>query len=230
MKNGDVCSVGNWVLIQPDVADPMVCCVEEILSPLSLDGETPQCASAVLLQCAIIVEIANTYHMPRVRLQGEFFLQQVTVGTYSSDEIMMLIPRQDILCTVNLQHNCVAHNCSLSVRGFARQERQVTSIEELGVRHTEPSDLILNTAQMRDAVHMHLLRVQTHPDEIDLTAAIFEGVKSEIDKRKGKMTPQDNSNATRQNRPSTRGHRALHHPVRSGRSSGRQRGRRGGRE
>ena len=85
MKNGDVCSVGNWVLIQPDVADPMVCRVEEILSPLSLDGETPQCASTVLLQCVIVVEIANTYHMPRVRLQGEFFLQQVTVGTYSSD-------------------------------------------------------------------------------------------------------------------------------------------------
>jgi len=81
LKNGDICSVGDWVLVRLDGAGPAVCRVDEILTPLSLNGQTPQCAGAVLLQRATLTEIAETYHMPKVYLEcNEFFLQPPVVG------------------------------------------------------------------------------------------------------------------------------------------------------
>ena len=85
LKNEDVCLVGNWVLIQSNDTCPAICHIEEILSPLDPDGQTPQYASAVLLRGTIVMGIADTYHMPRVRLkQDEFFLRPLEVGTWSS--------------------------------------------------------------------------------------------------------------------------------------------------
>ena len=82
---------------------------------------------------------------------------------------------------------------------------------------------------MRDAVHMHTLHVQINAEEIDLTDAIFQGVKSEIDKRKGRITPRDNSNIPHPNNLSTRGSRGSQHIVGNGHPSrGRRQGRRGG--
>ena len=86
---------------------------------------------------------------------------------------------------MNLQHDCVTHKCGLAAESFVRQERQLTSTEKWGIRHVNPSDLVLNMAQMRDAVYMQSLCVEVCLEEIDLNAAIFEGVKSQIDRRKG---------------------------------------------
>jgi hypothetical protein len=85
LENGDVCSVGDWVLIKRDDTDPMVCRIEEILSPRSLDGQIPQLAHAVLLQIAVVREITNPYCMPKIHLQqDEFFLQPPAVGIVAS--------------------------------------------------------------------------------------------------------------------------------------------------
>lgn len=82
LKNGDVCTVGDWVLVQSNATNPAVCRIEELLSPLLSDGKIPQYASAILVQHAVLTEVAEVYHMPRVRLvQDEFFLQPLTVGT-----------------------------------------------------------------------------------------------------------------------------------------------------
>lgn len=141
----------------------------------------------------------------------------------------MLIFNQDVYCVLNLQHDCVTHKCGFTVRGFVRQERQTTSVEERGIDHINPLDLVLNTARMRDAVHMHTLRTKIDTEEIDLVAAIFQGVKSEIDKRKGGVTPRDNSDAAQPSGVNARGRRASRHVAGNGRSSrGRRQGRRGG--
>ena len=71
--------------------------------------------------------------------------------------------------------------------------------------------------------------MEVNADEINLTAAIFQGVQSEIDRRKGETTRQDTLHVTRPNNSSTRGHHALQHIVGNGRSrGGRRRGVRGG--
>ena len=68
LKNGDVCSVNDWVLVQSNTANPAVCHIEEIISPLSPDSKTPQHASTVLVQHAILVGTAEVYQMLRVCL------------------------------------------------------------------------------------------------------------------------------------------------------------------
>ena len=49
---------------------------------------------------------------------------------------------------------------------------------------------------MRDVIHMRGLRTEVDADEIDLPAAIFQGVQSEIDRRKGEVARQDTSDIT----------------------------------
>jgi hypothetical protein len=132
------------------------------------------------------------------------------------------------VCAVNVQHNCITHKCGLVAQGFVRQERQATSVREQGIHHVNPSDLVLNTAKMRDVIHTHQFRAQLHEEEINLAAAIFDGVKSEIDRRKGTVVPQGSSDVAQQNNARGRGRRVSQHVVGNRRSSeGRQRGRRG---
>ena len=59
---------------------------------------------------------------------------------------MVLIVGQEIHCVLNLQHDCVTHKCGLTTQGFVRQECQATSVEEQGVHHVNPTDLVLNMA------------------------------------------------------------------------------------
>ena len=139
----------------------------------------------------------------------------------------MLIYGKDILCVANLQHNCAAHKSGLVAESFVCQERQLTSIEKWEVRHVDPSDLVLNMARMCDAVYMHPLRAKFCPEEVDLNAAIFEGVKSEIDGWKGGIIPQDNAVASQQI-VGAHGRRVPQHVVGNRRSlAGRQQGRQG---
>lgn len=54
--------------------------------------------------------------------------------------------------------------------------------------HSDPTDLLLNTARMRDAIHMEKLRFPIDPDLIQLDNAIHEGAAIEIDVRKAVAT------------------------------------------
>ncbi|KAH9915704.1 hypothetical protein B0H21DRAFT_662789, partial [Amylocystis lapponica] len=59
---------------------------------------------------------------------------------------------QDIVCTVNLFHNCAAHSCKITKTRVVRQERHATSRKENEIIHMErPNDLVLNLAQLRSA-------------------------------------------------------------------------------
>jgi hypothetical protein len=50
-----------------------------------------------------------------------------------------------------VQHNCAAHDCDTSGTRIVIQERQQTDQVASAVVHRTPSDLVLNTAKMRDA-------------------------------------------------------------------------------
>lgn len=53
------------------------------------------------------------------------------------------------------------------------------------VLHHNTNDLLLNTARMRDAVHMNQLRFPINPNSIDIENAVYEGAALEVDIRKG---------------------------------------------
>lgn len=91
LENGDACFVGNWVLAWGDATDPVICWIEEILSPLSMDGQIPQHTSAILLQHATLVDTTTEYCMPGVCLQNKFFLQPTSVGPISPNKVTALI-------------------------------------------------------------------------------------------------------------------------------------------
>jgi hypothetical protein len=65
---------------------------------------------------------------------------------------------QDILCTVNAQHNCSEHRCGTANTRDVYQEREKTDQTRPAVLHIMPQDVVLNTAQMRDAVHVQKFR------------------------------------------------------------------------
>ncbi|KAI0754107.1 hypothetical protein C8Q80DRAFT_346349 [Daedaleopsis nitida] len=89
---------------------------------------------------------------------------------------------ESILCTVNVQHNCAGHGCddSGTMPMFQERERVDTSTRA-AIRHIEPQDIMLNTAQMRDAKHVQVFRITPNPLERDY--AVFAGAKAEIDTR-----------------------------------------------
>ena len=132
LQNGDVCSVGDWVLVKSDATDPAVCRIEEILSPLSPDGKNPQCASAALLQRAVLTEIADVYRMPRVRLDPNgYFLQPfaVSIGTTSNRNAILILTRK--YSALQTSNTTVPHTNA----GLQHKVSFVRSIKSLLLKH-----------------------------------------------------------------------------------------------
>jgi hypothetical protein len=92
--------------------------------------------------------------------------------------------KKDLLCTVNIQHNCAQHKCQASGNQPVYQERQQTMHTVKAIQHlNQPNDLILNTAQMRDAVHLQKFCLTSEP--LDLEDVIMASAAREIKGRKG---------------------------------------------
>ena len=90
---------------------------------------------------------------------------------------------QDVTCTVNTQHDCYRHKCQTTGARYVYQERIQTEKTTPVVEHlTDPNDLILNTAQMRDAIHVQNFRIASTP--LDEERIIQESVARTINQRK----------------------------------------------
>ncbi|KAF8156763.1 hypothetical protein B0H34DRAFT_783108 [Crassisporium funariophilum] len=94
----------------------------------------------------------------------------------------------DVKCTVNVQHNCVEHLCTLANSRVVFQEREATENFHLGVRHIMPNDFVLNTAQMRDAKHILPCRPPFSP--LDREQIVLQAAKLKIVERKKKKAKQ----------------------------------------
>lgn len=64
------------------------------------------------------------------------------------------------------------------------EERELTAKTQPKIRHFVPHDIMLNTAQMRDAIHVQRFRIRA--TAIDREHAILAGAASEIEAQKGK--------------------------------------------
>ncbi|KAJ3926268.1 MAG: hypothetical protein NXY57DRAFT_863090, partial [Lentinula lateritia] len=60
----------------------------------------------------------------------------------------------DILCVVNVQHNCYDQKCPVKQTRTMYQEREISNEKEHRIEHIEPGSLILNMAQMRSAAYL----------------------------------------------------------------------------
>lgn len=92
-----------------------------------------------------------------------------------------------------MQHNCALHKCQADGTRSVFQERQLTTQTVPIVSHRGPaSDLILNTAQMRDAIHVQKFRVvsPTLNSEAILTASAAREVAIRKAKAATSKTPK----------------------------------------
>ncbi|KAI0638455.1 hypothetical protein C8Q77DRAFT_1188202 [Trametes polyzona] len=164
LKNGDRCIPGSMVIAEVTgrPGQTMVGRVDEILTPLGSLNDFNRQADRVLLHCAQVSRPAGSYGCPYIDLQPQ----------------RILIPTLDVLCTVNVQHDCQAHQCAASGSLDVRQERQLTGSKKACIVHVEPSDgLILNICQMRDARHLKVYRPVAptfDPDQVVLAAVAQE--------------------------------------------------------
>lgn len=119
-----------------------------------------------------------------------------------SEATLLTIP-QDLLCTVNTQHDCDTHKCTTSGFRYVYQERVRTQRRAPIVQHLKsPDDLILNMAQMRDAIHLQ--KFQIPPAVLYEPAIIDASVRHVIDKRKKR---KEDAEKEVSGQPSMRGNR-----------------------
>ncbi|KAF8139364.1 hypothetical protein K438DRAFT_2117929, partial [Mycena galopus ATCC 62051] len=146
--NGDICGAGDWV-VWDEFIEPMrtnytrIGCVVEIIKAVGSQARRDGTANFVLLSRAIIGDAHDLYKMRHL---------QPIPNEYKCVEI------RDIKCTVNIQHNCADNKCRSTRTKAIFNEREQISDRALAVEHVSPSDLIINTGQMRDAASLNSLR------------------------------------------------------------------------
>ncbi|KAI0631172.1 hypothetical protein C8Q77DRAFT_1279900 [Trametes polyzona] len=161
LKNGDKCAPGSFVIAT------VVGLVEEIVTPAGSILELHRQADRVLLRLAAASRPAGSYGVPYIDLEAA----------------RVLLPAQDILCTVNVQHDCSTYKCAATGTIDVRQERQVTGLKKASVIHNQPSDGILfNIAQMRDA--RHLLPYRPVAPTLNSDAVVMAAVAKEVNSQK----------------------------------------------
>ncbi|KAH8081293.1 hypothetical protein BXZ70DRAFT_1068335 [Cristinia sonorae] len=165
LDNGDKCSVGSSFAIFRDLTRAGATAVGRIEEVLLVQG-SPEAMSLrpsyILIQEADISTAADGYQMPAVKLNHIYSVRLL----------------EDILCTVNVQHNCAAHQCDLSGQRPIFQERVRTQQTQAAISHSVPTDLVLNTAQMRDAALLQPFRIDS--PVLDTEAIIMASVAREI--------------------------------------------------
>ncbi|KAH9945634.1 hypothetical protein B0H21DRAFT_693918 [Amylocystis lapponica] len=172
LENGDLCRIGQYVIARaPGThADTYMGCVEEIVQVAGSAQDLRSQPDMILVRRANASESADTYRMPRVTLESHWHMTLLA----------------DLLCTVNVQHNCTANHCGIMASRTVWQERQRTDQTQTAVTHNNPADLVLNTAQMRDAVHVQHFRIHSpilDPDHIIHTSAAREVTAQKVTMR-----------------------------------------------
>ncbi|KAG6913997.1 hypothetical protein DXG01_002988 [Tephrocybe rancida] len=164
VSNGDICQSGSWVIFNTSLNKTLLAgrVIEIIQVVESLEARLGKC-SFVVVAPSISSEPDDHYWMPHLELLPP--------------TSWLTLEASDIKCTVNVQHNCAKHSCTLGTEIAIIEERENTGQSYMGVLHKVPEDLILNTAQMRDAVHItpfHPRMPQFNREEVITRAALLE--------------------------------------------------------
>ncbi|KAF5384421.1 hypothetical protein D9615_003216 [Tricholomella constricta] len=167
-QNGDVCSLTSFILVRCGGGVPMIARLLEILQLHGRGVHFDGCASMLLVEDYRVAGIAPVYGLPAIQKQS----------------LVLVHNPKSILCSVNVQHNCAANHCDLSATEVIREERQMTDRTRRAVKHFSPHDIMLNTAQMRDALHVQHFRIP--PQRLDRAKAILEGATRETNQQKAK--------------------------------------------
>lgn len=175
LHNGDPCQLGQHVIIQRSPQEgqapfpPFIARVHEILHHIGSVDYHRNCPDGVLVQTLAHVHPGSTCSllMPQLVLQDEWSFVRLS----------------EVLCTVNTPHNCCKYQCPTTGIRHVYQERVQTTQTNPAVEHvSNPDDLILNIAQMRDATYLQQFRIPPIP--LDPSKIIQESAACAIDQRR----------------------------------------------
>ncbi|KAF7358543.1 hypothetical protein MVEN_00905200 [Mycena venus] len=169
LLNGDPCVPHSFVIVKHPhrPGETFVARVEELIQQVGSIADFASKPDGVLLQKAIVDHARERYGMPSVQLAGEWSLHST----------------KDLLCTVNVQHNCMDNHCAATDSIPVYQERTKTAHTMARIAHTQNlHDLVLNTAQMRDAVLVQPYCLNSMP--MDFQRIVHQSVANEIGLRK----------------------------------------------
>ncbi|KAK6992397.1 hypothetical protein R3P38DRAFT_2570511 [Favolaschia claudopus] len=169
LQNNDVCNPGNFVIIRDpqNIGQTFVAQVCEIIQEKGSQAEYSSNPDGILVQRALVDQQQPRYGMPRLRLLDQW----------------SMLETNDLLCTVNVQHNCMDNHCAATATRAIFQERAKTNQTRSEVAHqTNIHDVVLNTAQMRDALHLQKYRVSSEP--LDLDSIVHASASKEIRARR----------------------------------------------
>ncbi|KAJ7110514.1 hypothetical protein C8R44DRAFT_833390 [Mycena epipterygia] len=136
LNGGDLADIGKYIIYQTtSTATPRVGRVEEIL----VEDLTSRLLGVLVSQCEIGPNI-----MP-------YSLPSCTVDTTSLSYHFL---RDELLCAINVVHNCAGNGCISSTTRQVIQEREIIADKfESELKHPiRPDDCFLNLAQLRSAV------------------------------------------------------------------------------
>ena len=107
---------------------------------------------------------------------------------------MISIILQKLVCVVNVQHNCAAHQCKVAQTRRVRQEREVLSTLAPTICHDVPDDLVLNCAQMRSYAYVQQF-FEPMPGE-NREHCIHEGAVREYEAQRDKTVKEKGASTT----------------------------------
>ncbi|KAJ7823425.1 hypothetical protein B0H14DRAFT_2597923 [Mycena olivaceomarginata] len=169
LYNGDICVPGGFVIVRDSqtMGQTFVARVEEIIQQVGSLAIFSSQPDGVLLQRAFIDRVRTRYGMPSIQLSNQWSMHNA----------------KDLLCTVNVQHNHIDNKYGPTGARTVFQERFKTNQTRAEIVHTRNvQDIVLNTAQMRDAVHLQMFRVQS--ETLDLNTIVHNSAAKELKVRK----------------------------------------------
>ncbi|KAF5341196.1 hypothetical protein D9611_006121 [Ephemerocybe angulata] len=139
LQGGDKCSPGHFVIASQAEGGKYIGRVKEILQLINSTSTKPDAILLERFTLRTIPHPLNRYGLPDLEREGSW----------------ALVRYEDLLCTVNAQHACAVLKCGATGTANVPQERAVSEQTRSTIVHVNPLDrLVLNTNQMRDAIHL----------------------------------------------------------------------------
>lgn len=143
-------------------------------------------------------QLDSLFYMPVVVREAGFKVVQGTVSTFLVAHliIILVLLLQDILCHINLQHQCCAVGCDTTAFRVVRQERLDTSLTQATTNHKDTIHFLVNVHSMtnsqliRDLVTTNCVAAplffapETHPEIRCQSLSLLRDQNNEKKKKK----------------------------------------------
>ncbi|KAJ7246704.1 hypothetical protein C8J57DRAFT_1438159 [Mycena rebaudengoi] len=150
------------------IGETIVVHIEEIIQEIGSMASMISQPDAILVQKATVMRGRPLYGMPAIWMSREWAIFKTA----------------DFLCTVNVQHNCIDNKCGpTGTRPIYQEREQVADQTAAKIAHLgRADDLVLNTAQMRDAIHVQRFRIDS--PVLDLDEIVHRSAAREVDSQR----------------------------------------------